>query len=660
MKRALAPSILAATLLAGCTVGPNYQRPAPAAPLPHDWHWQAAQPRDDLPKGPWWKLFRDDQLNRLEEAAMAQNQDLKAAVARVEESRARARLQGAAFFPSITAAPSYTRTQLPRDNPQFAKIPIPGILQRYEPYNSFNVPLDLSWELDLWGRVRRSFEAAQAEAQASVADYQNVLLTLQSDVAVEYYTLREYDSELAILTDTVTARTESLRINKVRVQAGRATNVDVAQASTDLTNAQASLADVAQRRAETQDALAVLCGVNPGDQVLASNPLAADVPPPVVPVGLPASVLERRPDIAEAERTMAAANAQIGVAVAAYYPDITITASLNFASTVLANLISFSNAVWSFGPQLAGTAIDGGSRAAQVESARANYDKTVATYRQTVLTAFQQVEDALAQQRILEQQEEAQRTAAGAAREAEQLAMNQYRAGTVPYTTVIQTQTVALSAELTLLSVRLSRLTASATLVTALGGGWRDVELPPPVPIAGPRRLHIGGKTAAPSWEILNAIAAPGVDHLGNANDLSRFADATFDTIYASHVVEHFDYQRELAKTLAEWQRVLKPGGSLLVSVPDLEVLATLLLDKSLAPVERFMVMRMMFGGHMDDYDYHYVGLTEEFLRDFLTGAGFVGIQKVESFGHFKDTSDLQFRGRRISLNVRATKPSAR
>jgi predicted O-linked N-acetylglucosamine transferase (SPINDLY family)/predicted SAM-dependent methyltransferase len=182
---------------------------------------------------------------------------------------------------------------------------------------------------------------------------------------------------------------------------------------------------------------------------------------------------------------------------------------------------------------------------------------------------------------------------------------------------------------------------------------------PPALPATplGPRRLHIGGKTAATGWEILNAIAAPGVDHLGNANDLSRFPDGTFDTIYASHVVEHFDYQKELGKTLTEWQRVLKPGGSILVSVPDLEVLAGLLLDKSLTPVERFMVMRMMFGGHMDDYDYHYVGLTEEFLRYYLTGAGFDGIQRVESFGHFEDTSELKLRGRSISLNVRATKP---
>ena len=323
--------------------GPDYHRPAPAAPLPPDWHWQAAQPSDNLPKGPWWKLFHDDELDRLEDAAAAQNQDLKAAMARVDEARARARLQGASFFPTATAEPSYTRTQLPRDNPQFAKIPIPGILQRYEPYNSFSVPLDLSYEVDLWGRVRRSFEAAQAEAQASVADYQNVLLTAESDVAVDYFTLREYDAEIRILQDTVTARTESVRINKVRVQAGRATNVDVAQAETDLTNAQASLDDVDQRRAETQDALAVLCGVNPSDQILAPRPLEADVPPPLVPVGLPASLLERRPDIAEAERTMQAENAAIGVAYAAFFPRVTLTGSGGFLSARATDLFTWPN-----------------------------------------------------------------------------------------------------------------------------------------------------------------------------------------------------------------------------------------------------------------------------------------------------------------------------
>ena len=208
---------------------------------------------------------------------------------------------------------------------------------------------------------------------------------------------------------------------------------------------------------------------------------------PTVDAGIPSALLERRPDIASAERQMASANAQIGVAVAAYYPDITLNASINFVSTMLANLLSIANAVWSFGPQLAGTAIDGGCARRAGRGRAGQLRRLVATYRQTVITAFQQVEDALAQQRILQQQEEVQRAAVAVAREAEQLSLNQYRAGTVPYTTVIQTQTTALSAEQTLLNVRLSRLTASATLVTALGGGWRDVELPPPVPIAGDR-----------------------------------------------------------------------------------------------------------------------------------------------------------------------------
>ena len=299
-------------LLTGCSVGPNYHQPAPVA-LPMDWHWKKAEPQDDLAKGPWWELFHDPQLNQLEALAVAQNQDLKVAVGRVDEARARARLSGAKFFPDLTLNPSYTRTQLPADNPQFSKIPIPGILTRLEPYNSFSVPLDLSYEIDIWGRVRRSFESAQAQAQASVADYQNILLTLNSDVAVEYLTLREYDSECQILSDTVKARAESLRINKVRVQAGRATDVDVAQAQTDLTLAEAQLAAVQQTRAETQDALAVLCGTNASDFQI--SPLPLDLSPPHIPAGLPASLLERRPDVAEAERTMAARNAQIGVAL---------------------------------------------------------------------------------------------------------------------------------------------------------------------------------------------------------------------------------------------------------------------------------------------------------------------------------------------------------
>ncbi len=476
MKKALV-IVGAAMLLAGCTVGPNYKRPAPAAALPPDWHWQTAQPRDDLPKGAWWKMFGDDELDRLEDAAASQNQDLKAAVARVDESRARARLQGAAFFPNITAAPAYTRTQLPKDNPPFAKIPIPGILQRYEPYNSFSVPLDLSWELDLWGRVRRSFESAQAEAQASVADYQNVLLTAQSDVAVEYFTLREYDAELAILQETVTARTESLRINKVRVQAGRATNLDVDQAATDLTNAQASFDDVAQRRAETQDALAVLVGVNPSDQILTPRPLASETPPPVVPVGVPASILERRPDIAEAERTMAAENAAIGVAYAAFFPRVTLIGSGGVMSARATDLFTWPNTVWSYGPQVSLPIFQGGQNISNLQAARANYQEAVARYRSTVLGAVRDVEDSLADLRFLQAENSALRKSVQTSREAVDLEKKRFLVGETNYTDVIVADETRLATERNRSQVRGQQFYATVRLIKALGGGWNASEL---------------------------------------------------------------------------------------------------------------------------------------------------------------------------------------
>lgn len=494
--------LLSATaLLAGCTVGPDYKRPAPAAPLPPDWHWQAAQPSDELPKGPWWRLFHDDELDRLEQAAAAQNQDLKAALARVEEARARARLQGASFFPTANLDPSYTRTQLPKDNPQFAKVPIPGILQRYEPYNSFSVPLDLSYELDLWGRVRRSFEAARAEAQASVADYQNVLLMAESDVAVEYFTLREYDAETQILDDTVKARAESVRINKVRVQAGRATNVDVAQAETDLTNAEASLADVGQRRAETQDALAVLCGVNPSDQILAPHPLAVDEPPPVVPVGLPASLLERRPDIAEAERTMQAQNAAIGVAYAAFFPRVTLTGSGGYLSARATDLFTWPNTVWSFGPQVSLPIFDGGQNLSNLQAARASYKEAVARYRGTVLGSVRDVEDALADLRFLARENEALRQSVQSSRQATDLEKKRFLVGETNYTDVIVADETRLATERNRAQVRGQQFYATVRLIKALGGGWDAhslaAEQPGPYPFNAQAKLPGDGKTSA-------------------------------------------------------------------------------------------------------------------------------------------------------------------
>jgi multidrug efflux system outer membrane protein len=476
-------SLACIVLLTGCSVGPNYERPAAVA-LPADYHWKKAEPRDDIPKGPWWEIFHDDELNQLEALAAAQNEDLKAAVARVDEARSRARLQGASFFPTLTLQPSYTRTQLPADNPEFSKVPIPGILTRLEPYNSFSVPLDLSYEIDIWGRVRRSFESAQAQAQAFVADYQNVLLTLHSDVAVNYLTLREYDLETKILQDTVKARAESLRINRVRLQAGRDTNVDVAQAETDFSNAQAQLASVQESRAETQDAIAVLCGTSASDLPLPFHPLDM-VPPPIVPVGLPSSLLERRPDVAEAERTMASRNALIGVAYAAFYPSVSLTGQGGVLSAKATDLFQWQNTMWSFGPTIRLPLFDGGQNLSNLQIARAQYNQSVAQYRSNVLNAVRDVENALADLQFLTRETNALHASVKSAREATDLQQKRFRVGETNYTDVIVADENRLSIERNDAQVRGQQLYATVRLIKALGGGWDARELQPeqPAPI---------------------------------------------------------------------------------------------------------------------------------------------------------------------------------
>ena len=341
----------------------------------------------------------------------------------------------------------------------------------------------LSWEIDLWGRIRRTIESDSAAAQASAADLAAARLSIQSMLATNYFSLRVSDRRRQLFERSVAAYAQSLAIVRNQVNAGTASRLDLVQAQTIYEQTRASLVAEGVTRAQFEHAIAALVGKAPAEVSIAPAPLPETVP--TIDAGIPSALLERRPDIASAERQMASANAQIGIAVAAYYPDITLAASINFASTILGTLFTVGSAVWSIGPELAGTLIDGGARSAQVEGARANYDKTVATYRQTVLTAFQQVEDGLVQQRLIKQQEEVQQAAVDAAREAEQLSLNQYRAGTIPYTTVIVTQTAALTAEQTLINIRLSRFTASSTLVAALGGGWSDAQLPPPMPVRG-------------------------------------------------------------------------------------------------------------------------------------------------------------------------------
>ncbi|HSI02539.1 MAG TPA: efflux transporter outer membrane subunit [Reyranella sp.] len=490
--------ILAALLpLSGCLVGPDYERPEPAAPPTPDYketsdsYFRPAAPRDSVDRGKWWGMYGDPALDQITAQVDVSNQNLRAAEAAYRQAVAVIRLNQSALYPTFGYTGSIVQSSSGGSRSG-------GTISTSTIGNSvgqFAVGGSLTWELDIWGGIRRSIESSSAAAQASAAQLMAARLSAQSSLVINYFSLRITDARSRTLQDTLVAYGRSLEIVRNQFDAGTVSRVDLAQAQTQYDQTRAQLIAEGVNRALFEHAIAALIGRTPAEFSVPPAPPPKSVP--TVDAGIPSALLERRPDIAAAERQMAAANAQIGVAVSAYYPDITLNASINFVSSIFANLLSIANAVWSLGPALAGTAIDGGGRAAQVESARANYDNTVATYRQTVITAFQQVEDALVQQRILLQQEEAQATAVAAARLAEQLALNQYRAGTVPYTTVIQTQTAALAAELALLNVRLNRLTASATLVTALGGGWRDVELPPPVPITG---LQTSRELKKKSW----------------------------------------------------------------------------------------------------------------------------------------------------------------
>jgi NodT family efflux transporter outer membrane factor (OMF) lipoprotein len=474
--------------LTGCLVGPDYQRPPPATPPTPEFKetmgFRPANPSDAVDRGPWWQIYGDPALNGLAAQVDISNQTLKAAEAAYRQARALVRRDQSGLYPSITASASAQQTGSGNNRGSGTTIITTNaggnVTSATSQYSGGGV---FSWEIDVWGSIRRTIESDSAAAQASAGNLAAARLSAQADVAINYFSLRISDQRTRLYQATVAAYARSLQIVQNQVDAGIASRVDLAQAQTLYQQARSLLTAEGIARAQYEHAIAVLVGKTPAEFSLEPGPLPQDVP--TVDAGVPSALLERRPDIASAERQMAAANASIGVAQAAYYPNISLGGAITFLSGGLGSLFQLGSSVWSLGPQLAATLVDGGARAAQVEGARASYDATVATYRQTVLTAFQQVEDALAQQRILVQQEQIQRAAVAAAREAERLSLNQYRLGTVPYTTVVQTQTAALSAEQTLLNIRLSRLLASANLIKALGGGWRDADLPPPVPIGG-------------------------------------------------------------------------------------------------------------------------------------------------------------------------------
>ena len=461
LRGALASLVLVA--LSGCTVGPDYHRPEVETPpaFKEADGWRLAAPQE-VSREHWWSVYDDPVLDALERQVEISNQNLKAAEAAYRQAITFVGEARAAYYPTVTGNASALR----------ANAGNAGSGSR----NVLSLSSGASWEIDVWGKIRRSVESEVAGAQASAGDLAAARLSAQSLLAADYFQLRIDDELERLLNETAEAYKLSVTIATNRYKAGTAAKSDVAAAQTQLESTRAQAIAVGVQRAQLEHAIAVLIGKPPSQFSIERAPLAIGVPN--VPPGLPSGLLERRPDVAAAERRVASANAQIGVAEAAYYPDITLTASYGFIGTALDNLIRASNAVWSVGPQLAGTIFDGGLRGAQVEAARAVYDQSVATYRQTVLTSFQQTEDQLAALRILAEQAEVQDRAVAAARESEALTLNQYKAGTVAYTAVIVAQAQALQNRETALNILQNRLVASVSLIQALGGGWAASELP--------------------------------------------------------------------------------------------------------------------------------------------------------------------------------------
>jgi NodT family efflux transporter outer membrane factor (OMF) lipoprotein len=451
-----------ALALAACAVGPDYQRPeaAVSAAYKEAVGWKVAEPRDEASRGNWWEIFGDPKLSALMESIDISNQNVLLAAARFRQAQALAAQSRAALFPTLDANASITRSRS-------ATGPSVG---------NHSVALDSLWEIDLWGRLRRALESSAANAQASAADLAAARLLAQAELASSYFQLRVLDAQKQLLGDTVTAFDKTLELTRNRYAAGVAAKVDVVQAETQLKSTLAQSIDTGVQRAQLEHAIAILVGKLPSEFSIAPVPLAVTMPR--VPLGLPSELLERRPDVAAAERRAAAANAQIGVAKAAYFPSLTLSASGGFRSANAADLFTAPSRFWSIGPALAQSIFDAGLRRAQTEQAIAAYDATVAQYRQAVLAGFQEVEDNLAALRILEEEAKVQEDAVRAARESVALTLNQYKAGTVSYINVVTAQTTQLSNESVAVGILGRRLIAAATLVKALGGGWDAAALP--------------------------------------------------------------------------------------------------------------------------------------------------------------------------------------
>jgi NodT family efflux transporter outer membrane factor (OMF) lipoprotein len=469
----------AAALLGGCAVGPNYHRPSTPAPASYKETpagWKVAQPADEADRGPWWSIYGDARLAALIDQLNANNQTIAQYAAAYRQARALVGEARAAYFPTLGLSASASRSGQQRlANAGTIGGANGGTISASHVSNLFDTSLDASWEPDLWGKVSRSVSAQQAGEQGAAADLANARLSAQATLAQTYFQLRALDATQKLLDDTVAAYAQSLKLTQNQYAQGVAARSDVIQAQTQLQSAQAVAIDNGVARAQDEHAIAALVGESAS--TFSIPPIPLDTEPPSVPVDVPSALLERRPDIAAAERRAAQANEQIGVAMSAYFPSLTLSAQGGFQSSVLSQLFTLPSRFWTVGPQLAATLFDGGLRRAQTQAARAAYDQQVAIYRQTVLGAFQEVEDALASQRILAREIVVQREAVASARQALVIVTNEYKAGTVGYVNVLTAQTTAFSAEQKLASLAGQRMVSSVGLVKALGGGWDAAQM---------------------------------------------------------------------------------------------------------------------------------------------------------------------------------------
>jgi len=464
-------TLIPAAALSACAVGPNYVRPSVETPpaFKEAAGWTPAKPADGLDQGDWWSMFDDPMLDALERKVSISNQTIIADEAAYREARALVSQQRAALFPTVDLTGAATRSHQGGSGGQ-----VTGsgqVVNSQGPVNEFQTTLGATWAPDIWGQIRRTIENAKAQAQVSDANLANAKLTAQSELAADYVQLRIADAQKDLLRRTAEGYAKSLKITQNQYAVGTAASSDVANAETTLTNAQAALVDLESQRAADEHAIAVLTGQAPADLTIAPDPNWTPKVP-TTPVALPSTLLQRRPDVAAAERNAAAANAEIGVAVSGYFPALNLSADAGYASTAIATLIRSSSSLWSVGANVSETVFNGFATHAKVKGARAAYDEAVAQYRQAALTAFQQVEDNLAAAHVLQDEQPLRAQASQSADKAEQVTLNQYRAGTVAYTSVVVAQATALTARETLLTLQGQRMTTAISLVEALGGGW--------------------------------------------------------------------------------------------------------------------------------------------------------------------------------------------